>query len=81
MQNSNKKRAPIICAIIISLLALSYIGLLLYILLVVGLAPLTIVILVVYGAALVAIIIGVFAALRQRLKEIDSGEEEEAKKY
>ncbi|MGN0978021.1 MAG: hypothetical protein ACI4PH_08205 [Faecousia sp.] len=37
--------------------------------------------LVVYGLALVAVIVGVLAALGQRLKEIESGEEEDAKKY
>ena len=33
------------------------------------------------GAIFTAIIVGVVLALSQRLKEIDSGEEEEAKKY
>ena len=34
-----------------------------------------------YAALIVAVIVGVLIALRQRLKEIESGEEEEAKKY
>lgn len=38
-------------------------------------------ILAVYGLAAVAVIVGVLAALRQRLKEIDGGEEEDARKY
>ena len=33
------------------------------------------------GAIFLAIIVGVLLALRQRLKEIDGGEEEDAKKY
>ena len=33
------------------------------------------------GAIFLAIIVGVLLALRQRLKEIDTGEEEDAKKY
>ena len=33
------------------------------------------------GSIFVAIIVGVLMALSQRLKEIDSGEEEDAKKY
>ena len=37
--------------------------------------------LVIYGLALVAVIVGVLAALGQRLKEIEGGEEEDAKKY
>lgn len=35
----------------------------------------------VYAIVLLAIVLGVLFALRQRLKEIDSGEEEEAAKY
>ena len=34
-----------------------------------------------YALALLAVIAGVIAALRQRLREIDGGEEEDAKKY
>lgn len=34
-----------------------------------------------YGAVIAAVIIGVFAALRQRLRELGSGEEDDAKKY
>lgn len=34
-----------------------------------------------YGVILLTVIAGVLIALRQRLREIKSGEEEEAKKY
>jgi len=34
-----------------------------------------------YGLIIVAVIIGVIFALRQRLKEIEGGEEEDAKQY
>ncbi len=34
-----------------------------------------------YGVLLLAVVIGVFAALRQRKKEIQRGEADEAKKY
>ena len=34
-----------------------------------------------YAGGIIAVIFGVIAALRQRLQEIESGEEEEAKKY
>ena len=37
--------------------------------------------LLVYGLVIVAVIVGVLVALRQRLKEIKGGEEDEAKKY
>ena len=37
--------------------------------------------LLVYGLGIVAVIVGVLMALRQRLKEIKGGEEDEAKKY
>ena len=38
-------------------------------------------ILVVYGALIFASMVGVTLALKQRLKEIESGEEDEAKRY
>lgn len=38
-------------------------------------------ILAVYGALILASIVGVTLALKQRLKEIESGEEDEAKRY
>ena len=37
--------------------------------------------LLLYGRLIVAVVFGVIAALRQRLKEIEGGEEEDAKKY
>ena len=37
--------------------------------------------LVVYALAVLAMILGVIAALRQRLRELKGGEEDEAKKY
>lgn len=37
--------------------------------------------LVVYALVILAMILGVVAALRQRLRELKGGEEEEAKKY
>ena len=39
------------------------------------------VLLLFYAGGIVAVIFGVIAALRQRLREIESGEEEEARKY
>ena len=37
--------------------------------------------LLIYGALIIAVILGILFALRQRLKEIEGGEEEDAKKY
>ena len=37
--------------------------------------------LLVYGGIILAIILGIAAALRQRLLELESGEEEDARKY
>lgn len=38
-------------------------------------------IMVIYSVMILAVIAGITIALRQRLREIDSGEEEEAKQY
>lgn len=38
-------------------------------------------ILILYGVPIIAVIVGVVFALRQRMKEIESGEEEDAEKY
>ena len=37
--------------------------------------------LLVYGGIILAIILGIAAALRQRLRELESGEEDDAKQY
>ena len=37
--------------------------------------------LLVYGGIILAIILGIAAALRQRLRELESGEDEDARKY
>ena len=39
------------------------------------------VILLLYALVILAVIVGVVVALRQRLREIDGGEEDEARKY
>ena len=38
-------------------------------------------VLLIYGAIILAVILGIAAALRQRLRELESGEEEDARKY
>ncbi len=80
--NTNKKIAPIVITVgVVVLLAAVLLWMVLPILrLTWGVAGATVFV-VVYALILVAIIVGIVAALRQRLREIESGEEEDAKKY
>lgn len=79
---TDKKRAAVICAaVIVGLLAIllavfmvPVLGAMYEGLVVAG-------ILAVYALMIVAVIVGVLFALRERLKEIEGGEEEDAKKY
>lgn len=77
-----KKIAPILCAgAVIAFLGV-YLATLLYPLLTDAFSDSVVtVVLVFYGLLIVAVIAGVLAALAQRLKEIDGGEEEDAKQY
>lgn len=80
--DKKKKRGPIISAVVIIAILGIYLAAFLYP--VVGEAlgdTIGVVFLIVYGLFIVAVIVGVLAALRQRLKEIEGGEEEDAKKY
>lgn len=78
----NKKKAPIICAaVVIGLLGI-YLATILFPLIGAAYGQLLAVgFLVIYGGIIVAAILGILAALRQRLKEIESGEEEDARQY
>lgn len=83
MQNTTKKKIP---AVVCALLA---VGVILAYLLILIMAmrgempgiPAAVLMVVIYGVPVVAVLLGVLLALRQRLKEIDGGEEEDAKKY
>lgn len=76
-----KKTAMISAAVIIGILG-CYIAVLLYPVLFDNLEAAAVVgIFIVYAVLVLAVIIGVLVALGQRLKELDGGEEEEAKKY
>ena len=78
----NKKRGSILsAAVIISLLAV-FVGCILFPLIneMAGMF-FAAVLLLFYAGGIIAVIFGVIAALRQRLEEIERGEEEEAKKY
>ena len=80
--NHNKKRGSILCAAVV----IAVLGILLGFILMplvneLAGALFAVGFLLVYGGVIIAVIAGVIVALNQRLREIDSGEEEEAKKY
>ena len=83
--NSEKRRrkiAPMVCAVVILGVLGVLLGLVVLPLLGLGRGDsAAVVILALYALALLAVMIGVIAATLQRLREIDRGEEEDAKKY
>lgn len=81
-ETTKKKKTPILCAaIIIGVLAL-FLACILFPLLGSAVGEwMAVGILLLYGGVIVAVIVGVVMALRQRLREIEGGEEEDAKKY
>lgn len=84
MSNSkeNKKRASILSAVAIILVLAVFVGFILFPLISeMGGLFFAVMILLVYAGGIVAVILGILAALKQRLREIESGEEEEAKQY
>ena len=82
MRKNTKKLAPIACAAIVIVLPALYIAVILFTLFTESLGDLIgIVVVVVATGIILAAIIGILAALRQRMKEIDKGEEEDAKIY
>lgn len=83
MQNSTKKKlAPILCAGIVIALLLAYLAVFLYPVLGAELGDaVAVVVLILAALGILAVVGGVALALGQRLKEIEGGEEEDAKKY
>lgn len=80
--NTDKKLAPILCAAAAVLIMGILIALVILPLFGDRLADAAVIAAVsFYCLAAAAVIAGVTAALRQRLREIDGGEEEESKKY
>ena len=83
MRDTTKKKcAPIICAAVI--IGLLGIFLATFIFPLIGETygeVIAVGFLVIYGLIIIAIIVGILAALRQRLREIEGGEEDDAKKY
>ena len=79
---NSKKKAHIICAaVVIGLLSIFLATILFPLIGEVYGELLAVGFLLIYGLGIIAVIIGVLVALRQRLKEIESGEEEDARKY
>lgn len=82
MQNFTKKWAPMLCAAIVVLLLAAYLAVFLFAMLTESMEQLAVIIIMaVYCLLIGAVIWGVLAALRQRLKEIDKGEEDIARQY
>ena len=78
----DKKRASILSAVVIISILAVFVGFILFPLVSEMAGMLfAVAILLLYAGGIVAVIFGVIAALRQRLQEIEGGEEEEAKKY
>ena len=81
-ETTKKKKAPILCAAIIIAALAIFLACIVFPLLSGALGQwIAVGILLLYGGLIVAVIVGVVMALRQRLREIDGGEEEDAKKY
>ena len=82
MEKKSKKRVAVVAALVAIALTTVYLVAIIIPLvretMGVGIA---VAILVVYGALIFASMVGVTLALKQRLKEIESGEEDEAKRY
>ena len=79
---TDKKRAAIICAaVIVGFLAIVLAVYLVPVLEAMYEGFVVAGIMVLYALMIVAVIVGVLLALRERIREIESGEEEDAKKY
>lgn len=77
-----KKLAAIVCTLAVVVVMASYLAVLLFALLSERTTPAVVCLLLgVYSLLILAAVVGVFTALRQRLKEIDKGEEEDASQY
>ena len=82
IKKNPQRNAPILGAIIVIALLATFIGAIIVPLLGASYGDIAaIVFLIVYVLIIVAIIIGILVALHQRLKEIEGGEEDVAKKY
>ena len=77
-----KKRGAVISAVVIITMLAVFVGCILFPLISeMGGVFFAVMLLMLYIAGILAVIFGIIAALKQRLDEIEGGEEEEAKKY
>ena len=78
----DKKRGAVISAVIIIVVLAVFVGFILFPLIrEMGGVFFAVMLLMLYIGGILAVIFGILAALKQRLEEIEGGEEEEAKKY
>ena len=78
----DKKRASILSAIVVIAVLAVFVGFILFPLISeMGGMVFAVMILLLYAGGIIAVICGILAALKQRLDEIEGGEEEEARKY
>ena len=78
----SKRKAPIICAVVMVGFLAIWLAAIIFPLLGGLLGETAVfVLLLIYVFVIVAVMVGVLLALRQRLREIEGGEEEEAKQY
>lgn len=79
---TRKKLAALLCAVVVIAVLAFYLAAFLYSLLEVSYGDtMALGVLLIYGLLVAAMILGILLSLRQRLKELNSGEEEDAKKY
>ena len=82
MEKKSKKRVAVIATlVVIALMTLYLVGIVIPLVRETMGVGIAVTILVIYGTIILASMVGVTLALRQRLKEIESGEEDEAKRY
>lgn len=81
MMRKNTKRAAILCAAVVVGFFLLYLALIATAAADVPEDTVGLLVVVFVGLIVLAMVGGVLLALRQRLKEIDGGEEEDARKY
>ena len=80
--NRREKASPIVCALVVIVFMLVYLAIAVLPLVFNAVVfPLALAICILYGGAALAVIIGVSIALYQRLSELNSGEENDAKQY
>lgn len=77
-----KKHGSILSAVVIISILAVFVGFILFPLISeMGGMLFAAMVLLLYAGGIIAVIVGIVAALRQRLQEIENGEEDEAKKY